>query len=456
MDEATDPRYVTLLGATGATRVEQYEGQDHLVVPVVALVEGVVHAVNSPQPEFVSANEFTNLAAWNGRPIFAGHPTRNGVPVSGNTPEVLPESFGRVFNARLDGKRLLMEAWINTAKAKVGTAAGRVLERIKANLMNEVSVGVFVNANKREGVHNGKRYLAEWKGMIPDHLALLDDGQTGACSIAMGCGTPRIAMRIAENGELELADDTVQDEEGEDSDMTILQRFMEWFRANAAAHKAAGGKSKRHAEASDSESDTELKAACGCGGADHKPATSAVTGEENMERKERIAALAAHAHNPVKSLKMLEAATDEELGSLEQAAEAAKTSAAAATEAAAAATKADTDLKAAQARITVLEAPKSEEEFLKSAPKSLRDMLNAAKAQTEAEHTALVDSLKTAQASFNEDELKAMDVPQLQKIAGLLKVETPVADFSGKGLPRAASSAQGLEAFAAPDPWAKK
>src|SRR6266496_226176 len=36
-------RHVHLIGATGQIRTASYEGREHLVVPVIALLEGVIH-----------------------------------------------------------------------------------------------------------------------------------------------------------------------------------------------------------------------------------------------------------------------------------------------------------------------------------------------------------------------------------------------------------------------------
>jgi hypothetical protein len=93
-------RFITLAGTSYETRTEMFEGREHLVVPVVALVEGVVHAMNAPAPEFVPAEEFEHhFSGWDGRPIFEGHPTVDGQPVSGNLPEVLgTKRIGMVFN----------------------------------------------------------------------------------------------------------------------------------------------------------------------------------------------------------------------------------------------------------------------------------------------------------------------------------------------------------------------
>jgi hypothetical protein len=168
-----------------------------------------------------------------------------------------------------------------------------------------------------------------------------------------------------------------------------------------------------------------------------------------MERKQRIAALAANPHSTVKSLKALEVLTDEELEQAEKAAAAAKASADKATE--------DGDaLKTAQASIKALETAaetlKTEDGFLAAAPQSIRDIVAGNKATLAAKTDALIGQLKTAQSAFTEEELKAKPIGELEKLAALAKVEAP-ADYSGRGIPRYAQESPA--SFAPPDPYAE-
>src|SRR5262245_21989152 len=80
-EASEEVRYVTLLGATGMVRTTQRDGRERLVVPVVALVEGVIHPVNAPAPELVRAERFST-EGWEGRPLFAGHPMKDGEAIS--------------------------------------------------------------------------------------------------------------------------------------------------------------------------------------------------------------------------------------------------------------------------------------------------------------------------------------------------------------------------------------
>lgn len=208
------------------TRTETFEGREHLVVPVVALVEGVIHAMNAKNAEFVSASEFSRApSGWNGRPLFFGHPLNSkGAPVSGNTPDVLEgKSIGRIFNSRIKNAKLAMEAWIDIERAK--EIAPEVLERVRDGETIEISVGVFVDTDESEGEFEGRKYLGEWHDIVPDHLALLPKTDEGACSVEMGCG-----VRAAQEA-------VVADEKKPERKPTILGRFLQMFRAAQPANE---------------------------------------------------------------------------------------------------------------------------------------------------------------------------------------------------------------------------
>lgn len=202
--EGAEMHQLHLLGATGQTRTEMLDGKEYLVVPVVALMEGVIHAVNAETPEFVPLATLKRAAAtWNGRPVVIGHPTKNGRQCSANAPEVLTTyGIGTIFNSRVEGIKLLQEAWVEKAKAK--KLHPELYANLEASKTEEVSVGAFVVTDDRAGAHNGKAYRASWLETTGDHLAFLPGGR-GACSVEMGCGTHRAAMRVCgDHMELEV------------------------------------------------------------------------------------------------------------------------------------------------------------------------------------------------------------------------------------------------------------
>lgn len=169
-------------------RREKLEGREHLVVPVVALVEGVFNGALHPLSEIQ-----TSAPAWNGVPIVVYHPKRDGTPISANSPDVIEKSaIGRLFNVNMDGAALKGELWVDIAKAKqLGGDALRALEWLEAGKPLEVSTGFFSATRTEAGTFGGKNYSGIRTNHLPDHIAVLP-GTNGACSWADGCGAPRV------------------------------------------------------------------------------------------------------------------------------------------------------------------------------------------------------------------------------------------------------------------------
>lgn len=176
-----------LLQAIFATmaRTEQLDGVDHLVIPVVALKEGVLNGLFYPAAEI---KQFAS--SWNGAPITINHPILNGKDASANLP--IFEStinVGRVFNARYEADGLKGEAWINIEKAKrLGYES--IIQHLQEGKMMEVSTGLNALIAQTPGTYNNVAYTAIIKSIRPDHLAFLPN-ETGACSIEDGCGAMR-------------------------------------------------------------------------------------------------------------------------------------------------------------------------------------------------------------------------------------------------------------------------
>jgi hypothetical protein len=185
--------------ATGGTfRTEKLLGREYLVVPVTALVEGVIQGITADEPELALAEEFGKFPqGWNGRPCVMDHPeviVDNQIfKVSANSPAILEKyQFGFLFNSQLSDKKLITEAWIDVERAKNLNDNSRAvysrLQALKAGEALEVSTGLFTGVEKHQGRFNGKDFGAIWTGVVPDHLAFLPEGAIGACSVADGCG----------------------------------------------------------------------------------------------------------------------------------------------------------------------------------------------------------------------------------------------------------------------------
>jgi hypothetical protein len=166
-------------------RRETFDGAPYAIFPAVLAVEGVLNNA------LVLASEMQAVVeSWNGRPIPIHHPEVMGEPISANTPEVIERTIGQIFNARVDGNKLKGELWINETKAdRLGYS--QLISAMLEGEVIELSTGYLAQAEEVPGEFNGIPYAAIHRKMQPDHVALLP-GDIGACSIADGCGVPRI------------------------------------------------------------------------------------------------------------------------------------------------------------------------------------------------------------------------------------------------------------------------
>ena len=164
---------------------KNHQGKEHMIVPVVMMVEGV-HC-GSHGPLFHSINELGKFpAAWNGIPVVINHPEIDGMNVSANDPDIIDQqTVGRVYNTYVDGTKLKAEVWVSTEKLQALSA--ELLDQFVKGELVEVSLGMFTEEDSVTGDWNGETYEAIAKNHRPDHLALLPGGR-GACSLKDGCG----------------------------------------------------------------------------------------------------------------------------------------------------------------------------------------------------------------------------------------------------------------------------
>jgi hypothetical protein len=128
------------------------------------------------------------------KPIVVYHPSLNGVGVSACDPNIITSrKVGVMMNTKFEKGRLKSEAWIE--KDRADKVDDRIMAAVEASQMMELSTGVFIDTDDKEGVWNGEDYIGVARNYRPDHLALLPD-QIGACSISDGAGF----MRNADKG----------------------------------------------------------------------------------------------------------------------------------------------------------------------------------------------------------------------------------------------------------------
>lgn len=164
---------------------QTHQGKEYLVVPVVMMVEGVHNGSHGPLLHTIEElGRFP--ASWNGIPIVIDHPEVDGQNISANEPDVIDARLvGRVYHTRVDGARLMAQAWLEEEKLRQLSAI--ILAQIEAGEPIEVSLGMFTEELTSQGDWNGEQYEAIARNHRPDHLALLPGG-LGACSIEDGCG----------------------------------------------------------------------------------------------------------------------------------------------------------------------------------------------------------------------------------------------------------------------------
>lgn len=478
-------------GLHAQLRTAKFEQRDHLVVPVIALVEGVLHAVNADEPELVLASEFgISPGGWGGRPVCWDHPAMSGERVMANDPRTLERySIGQVFNPRIgdDGKQLLVEAWLDPLKEHLPEAR-TLRQRLKTNETVEVSVGVFCTAEKAEGTHNGRKYKAIWRNIVPDHLAMLPRGATGACSVEDGCGAPRTARKsfiIAASGGYDEAPQETStvnkcpkcgnEHEGDCVENRTLRQRL-------SALLFAGKKKPEDLTSKNLHSDLELvlrSSEPGFLGVDDVNLTSGevmysvspdpdvvqhyqrgyTVGEDNKvslaNKKTEVAPVlrwepVVAEGQPRANCSCHDGAKHEGEHMSKIAADRVKALIAKKTNAFSDADHSflegltEDRFKALESfepevvekvvekevKVEVPAVPKTEEEYLAVAPESIRAIVSDHKAAQAAKRTAAVTRLKTAQSAFTEADLNAMPIEDLLKLNAAIPGASNVVDFS--------------------------
>lgn len=460
-----DRREIKVLLRGAELRTATHEDEEHIVIPVIALVEGVIHASNASGPELVLAEEFAkSVPLWGRRPVMLNHPTVDGVPVSANEPGE-GRRIGWVFNTRVDDKKLKMDAYLSEARAaKVGEEATSLLARLKDGETVEISVGVFVVSEQASGAHLGQPYTGIWREIGPDHLAMLPEGIAGACSVDMGCGAPRAASSGGGDVTIEkktwrerfasLIESFRPSQAEEQSDADLRSQIDAALRAVEPAYLGIDAVYpdstrvvyavapedevvlyRRSYEAGDdgvtlADDREEVKPVMsyepvnaaatdnGSGGTTVEP--TPVLEDTALNIKERVKAIIASGKTCFK---------DEDAPVLEQLSE--------------------ERLTALEERITEPEPvpepepvtePESltEEQYLEQAPDSIKEIVAQHKTAQAKERGDLVTQLSASQKVYTKEELEALPVAQLRKLSALTAVKPR--DFGGNTVPRAAAA----------------
>ncbi|KKN70642.1 hypothetical protein LCGC14_0429150 [marine sediment metagenome] len=171
----------------GKTRRETFDGRQFLVAPVTLIVPGVLNG--SCGPLLYSSDEIAkNVDAWNGIPLVVDHPVDDsGQFVSARSPSILDaQGVGHLFQANANGK-LTAEGWFDVEKTS--QVDDRIMQSLEAGKPIELSTGLIATSEPvdKGAAFNGTPYSFIARNYRPDHLAILLD-QVGACSLEDGCG----------------------------------------------------------------------------------------------------------------------------------------------------------------------------------------------------------------------------------------------------------------------------
>ena len=163
-------------------RIETFQGKEYIVAPAVLLNVGV-HP-GSIGPLLYTANELEKtVKSWNNKPVVLYHPGGDG---SAAHPEILESSAcGFVMNASFSDNALRADLYIDSARLQELDQTTH--QDIINNKAIEISTGLFSQPIIANGEHEGEEYIGQMIDGQPDHLALLP-GLVGACSIKKGCG----------------------------------------------------------------------------------------------------------------------------------------------------------------------------------------------------------------------------------------------------------------------------
>ena len=177
----------TNLSLVSGSRREMLDNSEHLVVPAIAIKEGVLNNIFYPASELESFVE-----TWNGVPVPVNHPMKGDVPVTANSVEVEKTSnIGRFYNVFFDkeSSSIKGEIWLNISKAE-SLGFSEIIESLEKGDVMEVSTGLLAFTRSEKGEFNNTAYDAVIESIRPDHLALLPN-EKGACSVEDGCGAMR-------------------------------------------------------------------------------------------------------------------------------------------------------------------------------------------------------------------------------------------------------------------------
>ena len=126
-------------------RFAALNGEEHMVIPTVAVMEIVLNGVYLPAKEILRFHK-----SWNGVPVPVGHPVGpRGYPVSAKTPDQIDQVAGYFFNVtvdRADRHKLRGEIWLNMLRVQaLGGDVERAYSQLRAGQSCDASSAFFAD-----------------------------------------------------------------------------------------------------------------------------------------------------------------------------------------------------------------------------------------------------------------------------------------------------------------------
>lgn len=157
-------------------QVKLFHGREFLVAPCVMITAGV-HAGSRGALYYPASELAASVNNWDWKPVVVNHPQ--------NPKQAETQAVGFILNTRFVNGKLQADLWFD--REKLARVDHRVSRAVTMNQVMEVSTGLLVDDEPKEGAYDGKFYAAIARNYQPHHLAILPD-QVGACSVADSCG----------------------------------------------------------------------------------------------------------------------------------------------------------------------------------------------------------------------------------------------------------------------------
>lgn len=192
----------------GKAKEVEIDGRTFLKFPIAMMVEGVRQAANAPAPELLLRKYFKKALkkkkAKKAITLTYTHPSRTTtkgkqyVGAADKHDDGTGVAVGTVSDIHFVGKKMIGTAMMDVAAMEAaGDGAKEQLKKIRSNKMVQVSLGHRAKIYPLFGRWNGKAFFGVHVDPELDHLAIMEPGMPGACSIKDGCGAPRASAAFA-------------------------------------------------------------------------------------------------------------------------------------------------------------------------------------------------------------------------------------------------------------------